>query len=354
MSLIKSLRSFLALGAFALAVFPGCAGGGRSNDCDPACAATQECCMGTCVFMGMCGGGGMDSGTPPPGTDSGTPPSMCTPECTDAQRCCGGSCVQRSVAPNTDGRSDPSFANCNGCGIACDSTRASSCSVPGGGAGTARCMCGDFDQCLPGEACVNEGGSFLCITTSTDPNNCGAIGTRCAMGESCVGGMCVCGSSGAACGSGQACCAGTCTDVSADPANCGGCGTVCTPNAPDCSGGSCTCAASGRACTAPMGGIFGMGGSLGESCCPGMGCVANSDTSCACMACTAPDTCQAGTGIFGGIGGMMGTEAPTVCCGDETVAFLGCGGFPFPGLGDGGLPFPGGDGGFGIPLDGGI
>jgi len=66
-----------------------------------------------------------------------------------------------------------------------------------------------------------------------------------------------------------------------------------------------------------------------------MGCVANTDASCGCMACTAPDTCQvAGGGLIPGMGGTV-----EVCCGDTTVAILGCGGGGFPG-GDGGLPFP--------------
>jgi len=337
-------------GLLAAASVPGCADNTRAGDCEPACAATQECCDGTCVFMGLCNPPGMDSGTTPPGTDSGPPvTTMCTPECTDQQRCCGGSCIQRAVPPDTDGRSDPSFGNCNGCGIACDSMRASSCSVPGGGEGMARCLCGAFEQCLAGEACVNEGGSFICISTSTDPNNCGEIGNMCATGESCVAGACVCGSSGAACSAGQACCAGSCVDTTMDPANCGGCGTVCTPESPQCMGGSCICPESGRACDAPMAGAFGMGGSLGETCCPGVGCVANSDTSCGCEMCTGEDTCQVGGSGF--IPGGMGEDVATVCCGDSSVAFLGCGGFPFPfpGGGDGGLPFPGGDGGVPFP-----
>ena len=114
--------------------------------------------------------------------------------------------------------------------------------------------------------------------------------------------------------------------------NCGGCGNVCPANAPSCNGGTCGCG-TGPACAEPMAGALGMPGNPGESCCDGA-CVANTDTSCLCEPCTGDETCQVGGG---GIIPGMGGGAVQVCCGDESVAFLGCGGF---GLGDGGLPFP--------------
>lgn len=241
-----ALALVISLGAFA----PGCAGGGTTVPCDPECLSAEECCEGTCMLIGMCGTPGVDSG-PRPGVDSGPPPSDCAPECLDTQRCCGGVCIERSVPQGTDRRSDPSFANCNGCGLACVAERASSCSVPGGGTGTPRCLCGDF-ECIAGEACVLEGGNWFCINTSTDPSNCGAIGNRCAQGESCVSGVCLCGSSGGgSCTTGQACCAGACRDVSADPMNCGGCGVACLVNAPNCNSGTCGCG-TGPACREPM------------------------------------------------------------------------------------------------------
>ncbi|MBX3269984.1 MAG: hypothetical protein KF729_06965 [Sandaracinaceae bacterium] len=298
----------------------GCAEGRNMNACDPACASTQECCMGTCVFRGLCGATPMDSGTTP-GTDGGGPSGRCP----EHQLECGGICVNRSVPPNTNGTSDPSFSNCNGCGITCDPMRANSCSVPGGGAGLTRCMCGDFDQCISGEACVNEAGFYRCISMSTDPNNCGAIGNRCAMGESCVGGMCVCGASGRACGTGQACCSGSCIDTQSDPMNCGACGNVCSAQGPECVTGSCACPSAGRLCAMPMAGVFGMGGSPGESCCPGMGCVANTRESCNCMPCAEGDECAVGSDLLG----MTG--AVEVCCGDPfIIGFMGCGGGGFP------------------------
>lgn len=362
-------RRFLFAAWMSVVGVAGCAGGGGggTGDCAEPCGSTQVCCDGRCVFTqidvnhcggcgmtcsGTCGGGvctpgaGADGGA----RDAGMTPTACSPECAANQRCCGGNCVPLSQPANVDGRpsaaGDPRspFNHCNGCSRACDPQRAVSCSIRAG-AGAPECACGDFGQCPTGDLCVNDGGRWQCVSTSTNPRNCGALGTSCADGESCVGGMCVCGATGTRCSAGQACCDGRCIDTSNDAANCGGCGVLCTPNAPNCTGGNCTCAAAGRACTAPM---FGIGAMPGESCCPGMGCVANTSASCNCMPCASGESCAVSTG-----GLLGGTGMVEVCCGDPIfVAASGCGGFGFPG-GDGGFGFPGGDGG-GFGFDGGL
>lgn len=269
---------------------------------------------------------GFDAGEPPDaGVDAAAPdaavadagldagPLACAPACAATERCCATSCVNRGVPQGTDGRADPSFLHCNGCGLACDVDRASSCSVPGGGPGTERCMCGDVDQCVPGEACVDDGGgSFACTDLDSDPLHCGMAGNACGEGESCVGGMCECGTTGAACGVGQACCGGGCIDVTSDAANCGGCGIVCGPHAPDCDASACTCSAAGVACTAPT------AGDPGETCCDSRGCVANTDTSCPCSTvCTGVDECVSAP--------VSGGSDFEVCCGDpSTTPTAGC------------------------------
>lgn len=357
-----------------LASLAGCAGGG-SDGCPEPCASTQACCDGRCVFTqidpnhcggcgmtcnGTCGGGVCTpGGDVDGGRDGGA--SMCRPECAASQRCCPTGCVERAQPIGVDGRpgtpDDPRspFNNCGACGLRCDPERANSCSIRTGQTNPS-CSCGDFGECVSGDLCVHDGGQFRCVNLSTSTRHCGVIGNACAEGEICVGGNCVCGATGGRCAEGQACCGGQCIDTSSDAANCGGCGQLCTPNAPNCVGGSCTCAASGRACEPPVaGGAFG-GGSSGESCCPGTGCVANTDTSCGCTECTGGDECVVGgSGFFGGGGG---SEIATVCCGDPIlVAFAGCGGFGFPGFGDGGFGFdldagfPSFDGG--VPFDGG-
>lgn len=312
---------------------------GTGGECSPVCAVGQGCCNRTCVAlntasncgrcgvacsagqsceMGMCVGG-----TP---TDGGTMMSTCTPECAASQRCCGGACVDRQApAGTTDGRTHPSFENCNGCGISCDPERASVCGPSG-------CMCGATGQCPTGQICgVNPAGVVSCVSTEFDRNNCGGVGIVCGEGESCVNGMCGCGTSGPRCGEGQACCGGSCVDVSSDAMNCGTCGTVCGGNAPDCDSGSCTCAAAGRVCAAPEAGLLGMGGTPGESCCAGMGCVPNTNESCECAPCAEGTTCGvSGGGLIPG----MGDGEVRACCGTATIGHMCAGGSPFP------FPFP--------------
>lgn len=339
----------------------GCAG--NNATCPEACASSQICCDGQCVFNlvdrnhcgacgnfcagicsdGVCSTSGLDAGDQP---DRSIMPGMCSPTCAADERCCGTSCVDREQPINVDGRpassEDPRspFNNCNGCGLRCDPTTAISCSSRTGS--PPACMCGDFGACtLPGDVCANDGGRFQCINTSNNTMHCGSIGNACAPGEACSGGMCVCGSTGGRCGAGQACCAGACIDVSSDAANCGACGNACGDNAPNCQGGTCVCGtgAGARTCAATT------MTALGESCCDGM-CVANNNSNCGCgiMCNTADDeTCIVDMGLFG-MGGTGG-----VCCG--TAGFpplipgfcaggIGFGDAGFPGLGDGGLPFP--------------
>lgn len=303
--------------------------------CGVACGADQYCNAGTCADRGTTM---MDAGTP----------AECT-GCSADQNCCGGRCTNASVPSGTDGRGDESFANCNGCGVACNAERATSCSV--GPSGTPQCMCGDLPQCAAGSVCTESGGTFICSNVNFDPMNCGEIGNTCTSGESCVGGMCQCGSSGAACGAGQGCCNGECVDITSDAMNCGDCGNVCGTNAPNCNLGSCGCGA-GPACDAPTSGggsalpiplpipIPGLPGGetdLGQSCCDGA-CVDNTDSNCGCgVACEGDETCQVGgSGIALPIPGMGGDpsdeQAATVCCGDDSTALLGCDGFAFPGI----------------------
>jgi hypothetical protein len=197
---------------------------------------------------------------------------------------------------------------------------------------------------------LNTGGGFTCVDLQTDENNCGMVGRACIDDELCVAGECQCGSVGMRCGVGTACCGGSCISTTDDPENCGGCGRLCTPNAPDCVESMCVCGEAGRACDEPV--VDLISGTLGESCCPGRGCVANSDEDCNCAACTGSDECVVGgSGLFPTPGG---DEAVNVCCGDPLFTpLLGCGGFGFPG-GDGGIPFPGLDGGLPGFEDGGI
>lgn len=241
------------------------AGSSDGGSCTPACAVGQSCCpapggvvcvdttfdtsnCGSCgvtctggeaCVSGICSGGGLP--------DSG--PAGCVPVCSASQRCCGTACVSFSVAPGSDGRTDPTFANCNGCGLACDANRASACASLTGGAPA--CTCGATLACAADEECRLDGTTFSCVPSactcapgldccgtdcvdrSTDPANCGTCGFTCPTGQSCVAGSCM--STGGTCtpacvppgigAVGEICCAGSC--VPNGVSNCGACGNTC-------------------------------------------------------------------------------------------------------------------------------
>lgn len=283
------------------------------GSCGNACAPGQSCTSGTCTGMAM------DSG---PGTDTGGGGGMCSPSCSSMQRCCGVACVNRSAPAGVqEARSDSSFGHCNGCGFACDPERATRCASPPGG-GAPSCLCGNTSQCAAGDACIlSESGTYLCTNLQTDSNNCGEVGNRCNPGETCNAGSCGCGGAGP-CAAGQGCCGGSCVDVTSDAMNCGECGNVCPMEASACESGMCVCPGATGPCTAPG------PGSLGQSCCPGMGCVDNSDTSCGCEPCTGDTpTCTYDMGF-------PGFSDPALCCAEpDPPPFGACGfggGFPMP------------------------
>ncbi len=311
---------------------PGTDMGPTRNDlgppmCETACEGGTVCCGSACVNTSTnnlnCGGCGIacnssqacmgGSCVPLSGIDAG--PGLCSPTCASSQRCCGTTCVNKTGSS----ASDSSFQNCGACGFACNPERSDRCGQLAGSS-VPQCLCGTSNlECSGGRVCVEDSGVMICADLQNSTEHCGSVGNACAEGETCFMGACGCGTTGAACGDGEACCDGACIDVTSDAANCGGCGMECGILGPDCVDSQCRCGSS-PACTGPTAGMLGGPGDPGESCCGGS-CVANTTESCLCEPCTGGDTCQVGSGLLGG--------EVQVCCGDESVAIAGCGGFGF-------------------------
>ena len=135
---------------------------------------------------------------------------------------------------------DVSPQNCGGCG--------SVCTVPNATASCAAGACG-IGSCNPGFLDCNAKEIDGCeIAKNTDPLNCGACGTACAVANGtpgCAVGQCTV----ASCNPGYKDCDGMAANgceinSGVDVANCGSCGKVCgTPNGtPVCTSGTCATA----------------------------------------------------------------------------------------------------------------
>lgn len=86
------------------------------------------------------------------------------------------------------------------------------------------------DDCAPG---LTKCGA-LCVSTASDPQNCGKCFNSC-QGGACQGGVC---DDVPACPSGLTSCSGQCVNTETDPAHCGTCSFQCQPGT-SCSGGDC-------------------------------------------------------------------------------------------------------------------
>lgn len=227
--------------------------------------------------------------TAPPPTTTATPTTTAPPVCLAVRSVCNPSaptCCQ-DVPTQCDFEANCTTAQgearcCRPLGQAC-SARCDCC----GNADCVQGVCGlgEGQQCLESSECAS--GSCcngICRDLSTDLNNCGACGVRCASGSSCAAGVCRCPANA------PTVCNGVCVDTSADNSNCGNCGVGCN-NGATCSNSVCrTC--DGASCTARA------------DCCDGFVC--NSEGKC--------ETCAPG-------GTTLLETDPDICCGQKTCEY---------------------------------
>lgn len=227
----------------------------RSGECVARCDATQTACAGICrntlTDTNNCGACGRVC----PGGQlcvSGA----CTSTCPAGRRLCGTECVDL----------DASALHCGGCGNVCSFSNARALCVTGTCAlgacffGMGNCDGNSANGCETnidasvahcgacGNRCVTRPNSspmcdwgfcrHVCnvgfadcngnptdgceVNLRTSASNCGACGTSCGTGQSCVTGVCV-----SVCPAGQTSCSGVCRNLASDMSNCGACGVAC-------------------------------------------------------------------------------------------------------------------------------
>ena len=325
--------------------FTDCSGACTALLVDPSnCGTCGNSCMGGVACVGgVCGGTitTADAGTDSAVSDAWAGDDGSTASCSSCgstQACCGSTCVNDSVALDTDGRSDSSFAHCGGCDMACDATLSSACSVRAGGS-SPTCMCGTTGECSGGRVCTAlSSGGFGCVGPTdggvTDSGTDGGM-----VGGACGSTTCraagVMGSSDL----GQLCCSDVC--VEQDATHCGTCGNSCSSSALSGLGalpglGSTVACGPGANISGLLTGAAGGGGGGSTSTCCEVGLSG--------MSICVDSLSSLGSGGLGSLGGLLGDAGGL----GGLLGALGDGGAGgISGLLDGGLGGLFGDGGLG-------
>ncbi len=312
---------------------------GKLQACGGAVVPSQEVCGGTEAADENCNGQ-IDDGCPCTGSQTqrcyGGPArtagvGICRAGTQTCHNGAFGAC-EGSVVPGTESCANPgSDDDCNrltddvpGLGLLClDFAKQGVCLF-----GTQQCKGSDLVCVTPtpqSSETACDGSDEDCdgyvdedFQLATDPQNCGACGTRCGAGAECCAGVCrdvssdpqYCGSCGNACGASSACCGGTCVPTTTVD-HCGGCGGCSAGQA--CCGGACIDTGSVDHC----GGCGGCG--AGQACC-GNACVdtGSVDHCGGCGGCGAGQACCGNacvdTGSVDHCGGCGGCGAGQACC----------------------------------------
>jgi hypothetical protein len=211
--------------------------------CVESCALGATACSGSCVdtksdpaHCGACGaavGPNQQCEAGVPICSAGWDDCSAAPGCetavsNDVQNCgaCGEVCKPGAICIQGECKCPTSLPK--DCGVACRVCCANSDCSDGIGCTVDVCsvdgMSCSNSACAPGTQCCNQLACQECCTSAD-----------CGSGQTCSGGVCSAG-----CPAGQLLCAGKCVDPTSDPNNCGACGTRCGDGTCACKAGQCT------------------------------------------------------------------------------------------------------------------
>ncbi len=184
------------------------------------CTSDQSCCNGQCTpTSGDARNCGACGNTCRPGESCVSSACKCvladgtSAACLGNQTCCGDGCFDLSNDVAHCGSCTQGCASGYGCvmGKCVQTTCLPACSLGNTCVGT-QCQCQGKTGCTPADGGANiECCSSGCADLTTSIANCGACDHPCAMGDSCVMGMCL-HPLGAACQQGGECQGGKCVD----------------------------------------------------------------------------------------------------------------------------------------------